>query len=86
MILRRRRQELNLHLANIAQALDVTPEAISMWERGRRRMDLDKLPTIAQVLRLQQSDFCLMAIYHFHPAVYTAVFGQKTPSLPRPVM
>ena len=58
LILRRRRQELNLHLADIAQALDVTPEAISMWERGRRRMNLDKLPTIAQVLQLQESDFC----------------------------
>ena len=82
-ILRRRRQELHLNQAHVAEALDVSPEAIGLWERGRRRMDLEKVPRIAQVLHLQHCDLCRMAIYEFHPTVYAALFGHQAPCFPR---
>ena len=83
-ILRRRRQELRLNQAHIAEALHITPEAVGLWECGRRRMELDKLPRLAEALGLQKRDFCLAALYHFHPRVYAEICGGQAPTLPRP--
>jgi transcriptional regulator with XRE-family HTH domain len=82
-ILRRRRQELRLNQAHIAEALNITPEAVGLWECGRRRMELDKLPRIAEVLMLQKRDLCIAALYQFHPRLYAEVFGSQAPHLPR---
>jgi transcriptional regulator with XRE-family HTH domain len=82
-ILRRRRQELRLNQAHIAEALNITPEAVGLWEAGRRRMELDKLPRIAGILMLQKRDFCIAALYQFHPCLYAALFGNQAPMLPR---
>ena len=82
-ILRRRRQELRLNQAHVAEALNITPEAVGLWEAGRRRMELDKLPRIAEILMLQKRDFCIAALYQFHPRLYAELFGTQAPSLPR---
>jgi transcriptional regulator with XRE-family HTH domain len=82
-ILRRRRQELRLNQAHIAEALNITPEAVGLWECGRRRMELDKLPRIAEVLMLRKRDLCIAALYQFHPRLYAEVFGSQAPPLPR---
>src|SRR3954452_16664242 len=52
ILLRRRRQELKLVQSKVAEALHVSPECVTLWEAGRRRMDLSKLPRIALVLQL----------------------------------
>ena len=44
ILIRRRRQELHLPQAEIAEALHVTPECVLRWECGQRRMELSKLP------------------------------------------
>ncbi len=74
-ILRRRRQELRLKQAQVAQALEVTPEAVGLWECGRRRMELDKLPRIAAILKLNAGELCRQALAEFHPCLYAALFG-----------
>jgi transcriptional regulator with XRE-family HTH domain len=75
ILLRRRREELSLFQAQIAEALHVTPECIGQWECGRRRMELSKLPRIAEVLQLDAKGLCAKALLEFHPLVYIALFG-----------
>ena len=80
-ILRHRRQELRLKQAHIAEALQVTPEAVGLWECGRRRMEMDKLPRIAETLRLEKRGLCLAALHQFHPRMYAELFGSQAPDV-----
>ena len=75
IMLRRRRQELSLIQADIAEAVHVTPECIVLWEGGRRRMELSKLPRLAQALQMDAKELCAKALAEFHPAVYHVLFG-----------
>jgi transcriptional regulator with XRE-family HTH domain len=75
VVLRRRREELCLLQAEIAEALHVSPECVGLWECGRRRMELSKLPRIAAALQLDAKELCAKALAEFHPALYTALFG-----------
>ena len=75
VLLRRRREELSLFQAQIAEALHVSPECIGLWECGRRRMELSKLPRIAEALQLSAKDLCVKALLEFHPLVHDALFG-----------
>ena len=80
ILLRRRRQELSLLQAEIAEALHVTPECIGQWECGRRRMELSKIPRIAAALQIDAKELCAKALSEFHPLVYAALFGDTTPA------
>jgi transcriptional regulator with XRE-family HTH domain len=74
-LLRRRRKELSLIQADIAEALHVTPECIVLWECGRRRMELSKLPRLAAALQIDAKELCAKALAEFHPSVYAVLFG-----------
>jgi transcriptional regulator with XRE-family HTH domain len=76
ILLRRRREELSLLQAQVAEALHVTPECITQWESGRRRMELSKLPRIAAVLQIDAKELCAKALAEFHPLVYATLFGK----------
>jgi len=80
ILLRRRREELFLHQVQIAEALRVTPECIGQWECGRRRMELSKIPRIAEALQLDAKELCAKALSEFHPLVYAVLFGDSTPA------
>ena len=80
ILLRQRREELSLFQAQIAEALHVTPECIGQWECGRRRMELSKLPRIAEALQLDAKELCAKALSEFHPLLYAALFGDTTPA------
>jgi transcriptional regulator with XRE-family HTH domain len=75
ILLRRRREELSLLQSQIAEALHVSPECIGQWECGRRRMELGKIPRIAEALQLNAKELCAKALLEFHPLVYAALFG-----------
>ena len=75
ILLRRRREELSLFQAQVAEVLHVSPECITQWECGRRRMELSKLPRIAAALHLDAKELCAKALAEFHPLVYAALFG-----------
>jgi len=75
ILLRRRREELSLYQTQIAEALHVSPECVGQWECGRRRMELGKLPRLAEALHLNAKDLCAKALAEFHPLVYAALFG-----------
>ena len=38
--------------AEVAEALNVSPEAVTLWESGRRRMELSKIPRLAGMQRV----------------------------------
>ena len=76
-LLRRRRQELNLRQADIAEALNVSAEAVTLWESGRRRMELSKIPRIAEALQLDARDLCIQALAEFHPGFHATLFGPR---------
>jgi transcriptional regulator with XRE-family HTH domain len=87
ILLRRRREELSLFQAQIAEALHVSPECVGLWECGHRRMELGKLPRIAAALQLDPKELCAKALAEFHPLLYAALFGQdaaptKIPQVP----
>jgi transcriptional regulator with XRE-family HTH domain len=75
--LRRRRQELSLVQADIAAALNVSDGAVTLWESGRRRMELSKIPRLAEALQLNARELCIQALAEFHPAFYNTLFGPR---------
>jgi transcriptional regulator with XRE-family HTH domain len=77
-LLRRRRTELRLLQADIAEALNVSPECVTLWEAGRRRMELSKLPRLAQVLHLDARELCAKALAEFHPLFFSTLFGNSS--------
>ena len=77
VLLRRRREELSLIQAQVAEVLPVTPECVGQWESGHRRMELSKIPRIAEALQLDAKELCVKALAEFHPLVYATLFGKN---------
>ena len=75
ILLRQRRRALSLRQSELAEALHVSPECVTQWECGRRRMELSKLPRIAAVLHLNPQQLCARALAEFHPLFYATLFG-----------
>jgi transcriptional regulator with XRE-family HTH domain len=75
IVLRRRREELRLFQSQIAEELHVSPECVGLWECGRRRMELGKIPRIAKALQLDAKELCAKALAEFHPSLFAALFG-----------
>lgn len=76
--LRRRREELHMIQAEVAERLNVTPEAVTLWEGGRRRMELSKIPRIAAALQIDPKELCARALQEYHPAFFQTLFGPRT--------
>jgi transcriptional regulator with XRE-family HTH domain len=77
ILLRQRRQELSLLQTQVAEALHVSPECITQWECGRRRMELSKLPRIAAALQIDAKELCIKALAEFYPLVHATLFGDE---------
>ena len=75
--------ELRLRQAEIANEFRVEPETIGHWESGRRRMELDKVPRVAAILKIDAKDLCRLALSEWHPRFYDTLFGAKQPQPPR---
>jgi transcriptional regulator with XRE-family HTH domain len=83
-LLKERRLRLGLKQQQIAEELRVGPECVGLWERGKRRPELDKLPRLAAALRLDEQDVCRLALFESHPCLYSTIFGDEPPCPPRP--
>ena len=81
-LIRQRRGVLRLTQADVAAVLNVAPESICLWENDRRRMELDKLPRLAAILKLDPAALCRLALFQWHPCVYGALFGPQPPQPP----
>ena len=75
MQLRRRREELHLRQADVAEALGVSAEAVCLWESARRRVELCKVPRLAQTLQMDPRELCFTALEEYHPAFFQGIFG-----------
>ena len=73
-LLRRRREELKLPQSKVAEALHVRPECVCLWESGRRRMELCKLPRIAAVLQIDPQQLCAKGLAEYHPHFFLSLF------------
>ena len=73
-LLRARRRALGLTQEQIAQEMGVGAEAVSLWEKGSRRMELNKVPRLAAILRLNPKDLCRSALAEWYPSLYAALF------------
>ena len=77
ILLRRRRQELHMIQADVAERLAVTPEAVTLWEGGHRRMELSKIPRLARALQIDPKELCAKALQEYHPAFFQTLFGPR---------
>ncbi len=63
-ILKRRRQELGLLQPDIARAIGLkSADFISLVESGQRSIDLNRIPALARILKLNAKDLVLTAIH-----------------------
>jgi transcriptional regulator with XRE-family HTH domain len=82
-VIRERRGVLHLTQADVAAGLNIEPESVCLWENDRRRMELDKLPRLAMILKLNPADLCRLGLFQWHPSVYGALFGPEPPQPPQ---
>ena len=82
-LIRQRRIELRIKQSTIAAEMRVEPESVGHWERGRRRMELNKIPRLAGILQLNKKDLCRLALFEWHPRLYATLFGSEPPRPPR---
>jgi len=67
-VLKHHRQELGLLQPDIARAIGVkSADFISLVESGQRSMDLNRIPALARVLKLNAKDLVLLAIHEQWP-------------------
>ena len=76
-LIRQRRTALRLTQAQVAAEVNVEPESVCLWENGRRRIELDRIPRLAAALQLDEADLCWMALSEWHPRLYAAVCGAE---------
>jgi len=73
--IRRRRRELSLTQQEVATRVGVTADHITLVEGGYRRLDLDRIPDLADALRLDRTELCREALEERAPALYRELFS-----------
>lgn len=81
--IRARREELNLTQVDIARAVGVTSgDFISLVEKGIRKLDLDRIPRLAEVLNTDAATVARMAIEEQYPLLAKTLFDYKVQRIP----
>ena len=75
--IRHRRRELNLTQREVGESLGVTPDFITLVELGHRRLDLDRIPALADALKLDRAQLCRGALEERAPELYAELFPQE---------
>jgi transcriptional regulator with XRE-family HTH domain len=82
-LLKKRRKDLGLTQKQVARALAInSTEIIAMVEAGGRRITLDKIPALADILLIDRVGLCKLAIQEFAPTVYQVFWGKEDASAP----
>ncbi len=80
-VLKHRRQELSLLQPDIARAIGVkSADFISLVESDQRSMDLNRIPALARVLKLNAKDLVLLAIHEQWPEAAVVLTAGRTSS------
>lgn len=73
-----RRTELGLSQAEVARQLGIgSPEFIWMVEAGKRVMELNKIPRLADILQLDRRDLINLALFEKAPILAMSLFGSR---------
>jgi len=84
-VIRQRRVELGMSLAELAQAVGVrNPEFLLAIEKGHRCVGLDNAQLYADALRLDAKDLMVAVLFELYPGGYKVLFGSEAPRWPRP--
>lgn len=78
--IRHRRDFLGKTQKVVAEAVGVTPDFIALIEAGERRLDLDKVPLLADALEVSRTALCQQALRERAPALYGQLFEQPQPA------
>jgi transcriptional regulator with XRE-family HTH domain len=76
--MRQRRLELNLRQKDVAEAIGSTADFVSLLEAGERRLDLDKVPLLADVLQAK----CAWALWDRCPQLFLEIFAAESVAAP----
>jgi transcriptional regulator with XRE-family HTH domain len=80
-LIRSQREKQGISMKELADRIGFSsPEAISMVETGRRRLALNLIPRLAEILNLDTADLSRRALKDFAPALYAALFGMEIKS------
>lgn len=74
---RNRRRDLNKTQRTVADRVGVTSDFISLVESGERRMDLDKIPQLADALEVDRTELCRRALAERAPSLYRILFDEQ---------
>jgi transcriptional regulator with XRE-family HTH domain len=78
--LRCQRQKLRLSQSEVAVRLGVSEVAVGFWESGKRAVELDRVPHLAEVLALDPTALSLLALSEAHPRLYRQLFPAGSPA------
>lgn len=79
-VLRKRREDLGMTQQSVAKAIGVNSAGfVGMIEAGSRRLDLNRIPRLADVLQLSRKDLIRAALYEEAPTVSQILFGAELP-------
>ncbi len=73
--IRQRRLDLDKTQKQVAEVLGTTPDFVTLVEAGERRIDLDRVPLLADALEVDRTDLCVWALSERAPVLFSEVFG-----------
>lgn len=77
------RERRNMSQRDLSKAMGhSSPEWTSMIEIGARKLDIDRVPRLAQILQISPKDLAMLAFAQYYPATYRALFSNTKPGLP----
>jgi transcriptional regulator with XRE-family HTH domain len=80
--IRQRRLQLGLTQKEVAQMIGVTADFISLLESGERRLDLDRIPRLADALDAERFDLCASALRDRCPRLFAEIFSVESVAAP----
>lgn len=80
--IRQRRLQLGLTQKAVAQMIGVTADFISLLESGERRLDLDRIPRLADALDVERFDLCASALRDRCPQLFAEIFSVESVAAP----
>ncbi|HLW80036.1 MAG TPA: helix-turn-helix transcriptional regulator [Terriglobia bacterium] len=80
--MRQRRLELDLTQREVAEVVGVTPDFIALLEAGMRRLDLARMPRLADALSTARGDLCAWALLDRCPELFAEIFSVESVAAP----
>ena len=72
--IRQRRLALDKTQKQVGQVIGTTADFITLAEAGERRIDLNRIPLLADALEVERFDLCLWALSERAPDLYYELF------------